>query len=329
MLLLLAGLLGSFDESGGIGEIHGGLVHLFMAFFVESGADANVNGEALAGLSFVNAADGSYVAIVAAAGNTNMAEANGISQRWVEGAPAAVGNEDFGPGMRSLPADDFFLLGKGCRSGSRDEIAGNIAAGQAAHADDSEQKMGEILADARLEGKGVRDRRVNMRGALDITKLAMNQAGGGLGESGRGRAAQLLGSFDKSRKSAKVGNVARGSDVVVELFTKLDAAIIEFRKGERIRSGRGIFVGEDDGFGFDAQLAMLGKNIELVDPVAKGVAIRSDAGSGSGDEAEGEAALLFIVNRAEADFVVAFGNGTVVVKLRRVNQAITIHATTA
>ena len=74
---------------------------------------------------------------------------------------------------------------------------------------------------------------------------------------------------------------------------------------------------------------MLGENVELMHPVAIGVAIGGAARTGRGGKAERKTALLFVVNRPQTDFVVAFRNGTVVEKFRRVNQTISVHATTA
>ncbi len=86
---------------------------------------------------------------------------------------------------------------------------------------------------------------------------------------------------------------------------------------------------QDDGFGFDAQAMVLRQNIELVNPVAEGVAIGGAAGFGIGGEAEGKAALAVVVHGAQPNFVVAFGDGAVVTKLGDVNEVVSIHATTA
>src|ERR1700690_4171318 len=88
LLLLLLGLMREVGERGRIGGIAGGFGELLVAFFVERGADANVHGEALAGESFIYAADGSDVAVVASIGDADVAKADGISERGIEGEPA-------------------------------------------------------------------------------------------------------------------------------------------------------------------------------------------------------------------------------------------------
>ena len=71
------------------------------------------------------------------------------------------------------------------------------------------------------------------------------------------------------------------------------------------------------------------KNVELVYGIPIRIAVGCAAGMGSGDQAEGEATLALIVNRTQAHFVIAFGNGPVVGKFGDVDEVISIHATTA
>src|SRR5208282_2906133 len=87
-----------------------GLGDLFVAGFVEGGAEANVDGKALAGASFVYAADRRNIAVIAAVSYANVAKLDGLAQRRVEADPAAAGQENFRPGVRGLAANNFFLF---------------------------------------------------------------------------------------------------------------------------------------------------------------------------------------------------------------------------
>jgi hypothetical protein len=88
-------------------------------------------------------------------------------------------------------------------------------------------------------------------------------------------------------------------------------------------------VDEDDGLGFDSQPAMMGQDVEEMDPVSAAVFVGRAARGGMGDEAEGNAALAIIMDGAETDFVITFVDGTVVDKFRRVHKVIAVHATTS
>src|ERR1700683_3130442 len=73
---LLGGLLRAIEERGGFFGIGRGFGELFVAFFVECRPDADIDGEALAGETFIYAADGRNVTVVAAGGNANVAQAD-------------------------------------------------------------------------------------------------------------------------------------------------------------------------------------------------------------------------------------------------------------
>jgi len=125
----------------------GGFGDLFVAGVVEGGAEADVDGKALTGAAFIYSANGRNVAVVAAISDANVAKLDGHAERGVETDPTIARQKNLGPGMRSLASDDFFLL-VAWSSAAGDEIAGDVARGQTAHADNTEQKVSEILADA-------------------------------------------------------------------------------------------------------------------------------------------------------------------------------------
>lgn len=124
-------------------------------------------------------------------------------------------------------------------------------------------------------------------------------------------------------------NELAGRHVIEIVLEKFIAAKARVGKPGLIGDGSGRFVSEDDGLGFDAEAMMFLQNIELVNPVAEGIAIGGAARFGIGDEAEGKATLTVVMHGAEPDFVVTFGDGAVVMKLGDVNQVISIHATAA
>jgi hypothetical protein len=88
-------------------------------------------------------------------------------------------------------------------------------------------------------------------------------------------------------------------------------------------------VDEDNGFGFDSQAAMMGKDAGDMNPVSVAVFVRGATGSGIGDEAERETALAVVVDGAETDFVVTFVDGTVINEFGSVEQVEAVHATAA
>src|SRR5208282_2964636 len=115
-----------------------GLGDLFVAGFVEGGAEANVDGKALAGASFIYAADRWNIAVIASVSYANVAKLDGFAQRRVKADPAAARQVNFSPSVRGLAADDFFLFSS--RSGvSADQITGDVACGHATHANNSQQ----------------------------------------------------------------------------------------------------------------------------------------------------------------------------------------------
>jgi hypothetical protein len=86
---------------------------------------------------------------------------------------------------------------------------------------------------------------------------------------------------------------------------------------------------QDNRFRFEAEAAMVRKDIAYVNPVAVAVLVRRDARVGKRGEAKGETALAIIVNGTETDLIVAFVDRTVVEKLGGMKEMVAIHATAA
>ena len=133
------GVFGYFGLGGGLGEF-------FVAGIVESGTETDIDGETLAGATFIYAANRGYVAVIAAVGDADMAEFDRFAESRIEAEPAAARQENFHPRVRSLAPDDFFLFGALCGVATH-KITRDIAGRQTAHAHDSDQEMREILTD--------------------------------------------------------------------------------------------------------------------------------------------------------------------------------------
>ena len=86
-------------------------------------------------------------------------------------------------------------------------------------------------------------------------------------------------------------------------------------------------VRQDHGLGFDLQVPVLGKHVELMDPVAISVVIGSHTGRGRGREPKRETALAIVVKRTQSDFVIALRNRPVVLKFSDMNEVISVQAT--
>jgi hypothetical protein len=157
----------------------------------------------------------------------------------------------------------------------------------------------------------------------------MDQVGRRLREAGDrpvGVLASLLGEFLELRD---VGDIScRGHVVEVFLFQFL-AVRIQFGKPHAMSRRRWRIVCQHDRLRLDLQVMMLGQDVELMDPVAEGIAICRAPGCGIRDEAERQAALRLVVHRTQADFVIALRNRSVIPKFRCVQQMISVHATTA
>jgi hypothetical protein len=90
--LLLAVLLRAFGDGVlGVVGFRFRLSELFVAGFVEGGAEAHVDREALAGAAFINAANRGHVTVVAAIGYADMTKLDGFTESGIEAEPAAAG----------------------------------------------------------------------------------------------------------------------------------------------------------------------------------------------------------------------------------------------
>lgn len=168
-----------------------------------------------------------------------------------------------------------------------------------------------------------------MRGALHIHKIIVDEVRGSLREAGDGAVASGFSGLRDFGKLWEIGYVGAGSEPVEMFFVEVGADGVEFAEGHAARFWKGSFVDQDDGFGLDAQAAVMRKNAGDMNPVAIAVFVRRAARGGSGDEPERDTALAIVVNGAETDFVVAFVDGSVVNEFRGVEKMESIHATAA
>jgi hypothetical protein len=84
--------------------------------------------------------------------------------------------------MGSLTSDH--LLGVRIGGGAGDQITGNIAGGQAAQSQDSDEHVSEILADACAQSQRIGSRRVHVHRALLVGEVAVDETRRALGEAG-------------------------------------------------------------------------------------------------------------------------------------------------
>ena len=148
LLLLLSGLMRAFrNRRRDRGSA--GFIELFAAGVVQRRANPHVDAKALSGLPFVHSANRSDIAVVSSVGDANVSRPNRLAGSGIERHPASVRHEDFGPRMRSLPADHTFLFRIERNSAARNQISRDVAPRNPPHPRDAEQQMREILADAR------------------------------------------------------------------------------------------------------------------------------------------------------------------------------------
>jgi hypothetical protein len=113
------------------------------------------------------------------------------------------------------------------------------------------------------------------------------------------------------------------------LFEKFVAHEIEIAERHAASLGSRGFMDEDDGFGFESEAAMVRKNAGDMNPIAVAIFVGRTAGRRERGEAKRKAALAIVVDRAEADFVVAFVDGSVINEFGGVKEMEAVHATAA
>ena len=90
--LLLALLLRAFGDGVlGVVGFRFRLSELFVAGFVEGGAEADVDREALAGATLINAANRGHITVIAAIGYADVTKLDGFTESGIEAEPAATG----------------------------------------------------------------------------------------------------------------------------------------------------------------------------------------------------------------------------------------------
>src|SRR5208283_5651668 len=105
-------------------------------------------------------------------------------QRGIQRHPSSIGDIRFGPSVGSLAPDNLFQLGLGILLVLRHEVTRYVARRNSTLAQDTQQKMREVLADAGSQLQGIRDRRVHVSCAFHVLEALMDQVGSSLRESG-------------------------------------------------------------------------------------------------------------------------------------------------
>lgn len=168
-----------------------------------------------------------------------------------------------------------------------------------------------------------------MRGALLIDKIIVDEVGSGLREACDGAITTGFGRSGNFGEFREIGNVSAGSDPIEMLFEKFVAHEIEIAERHAASLGSRGFMDEDDGFGLESEAAMVRKNAGDVNPIAVAIFVGRTAGRRERGEAKRKATLAIVVNGAEADFVVAFVDGSVVDEFGGVKEMEAVHATAA
>jgi hypothetical protein len=157
----------------------------------------------------------------------------------------------------------------------------------------------------------------------------VDEIGGGLREAGDSSVASSFGGLRDFGELGEIGDIGTGSEPIEIFFVQFGTNGVEFGERHTAGFGSGGFVHKDNGFGFDAKAAMVGKNAGDMNPVSVAVLVGRAAGSGIGDEAKRDTALAIVVDGAETDFVVAFVDRAVVDEFGGVEEMKAIHATAA
>src|SRR5882672_11044453 len=105
-------------------------------------------------------------------------------------------------------------------------------------------------------------------------------------------------------------DVSCRDDKVEKFLLQMVFLIVQFGKLHSPGRERRRIVRQDHGLRLDLQMVMFGKNVELMHPVSKRIAIGSPARNRIGEKTERQAALRLVVDGAQTDLVVALRNRT-------------------
>jgi hypothetical protein len=112
-----------------------------------------------------------------------------------------------------------------------------------------------------------------VRGALPIDKIIVDEIGGGLGETGDGAVASCFGGLGDLGEFGEIGDIGTGSQPIEIFFVEFGTNGVEFSERHAAGFGGWGFVHKDNGFGFDAKAAMVGKNAGDMNPVSVAVLV--------------------------------------------------------
>ena len=309
---LLGGLLGALGDGGG-GAAPTVSRNSLAAGVIERRAHADVDREALAGVAFVNAAHRSDIAIIAAVGDADVAQADGLCRAW-DRIPVqpALGMRTSAQACEAWPpitSSCFASAESRCREPDSRRRS----------APESRACAPRRAAGGRNPGR--RPRRATANPRWTSARAWRPSRSENARESSPTRPAQsrppfrrwsLLGAGDDFLELGEVRDVGGGRHEIEILLVELVAVRIEIRRAWCCRRAARRDRAPARRIPPRRAGAVLGKHVELMHPVAVGVAIGRAARTGIGGEAEREAALPLVVHRTQADFVVAFRNRTVV-----------------
>src|SRR5271165_3873516 len=102
-------------------------------------------------MALVHAPHRGHIRVVASVRNAHMTLSYWLAQGGIERHPLRFGYIGFSPGVGSLASNDLFQLGRRIILVLGNEVSRDIPRGNAALAQHSQQRMREILADARAQ----------------------------------------------------------------------------------------------------------------------------------------------------------------------------------
>src|ERR1700751_3671465 len=156
---------------------------------------------------------------------------------------------------------------------------------------------------------------MNVRRAGQVAKPLVNQIGKFLDERDHATPALLFGSFDELTELWEMGDVSGGCDKLEVVLAQFVCSRIEVGERQRFVGNLRKVVGQHDRFRLDPQPPMFLKDIELVHGVSVRIAVSRAVGMWRTGNAERKATLPLVVNRPQAQLIIAFRDGTVVSKL--------------
>ena len=195
--------------------------------------------------------------------------------RRIKSRPTLIRNQHFRPGMRSLPADHFFLLGRPRRFRRQEPDSRTRSAPASPRMRTTpSSRWAKSWQTPAPHRERIFDRRMHVRGAFHIAEALVDQIRSGLRESRHGSVAGLFRSFQQRLRVLQMRHIAGRAPRNRNILLRVGRCSNRIRRASAIpRTVRAIRAPAPriplPPSGGDAR-----QNVELMHPVAVGVAIR-------------------------------------------------------